>query len=153
MGRTGGVPARDTDTFLGNLFHPTMARDTSAAAVGSKIGLARSAGRMLSALTPWPSRATHDTAVAKQVAERLYTPVSRAPEVGPIPSGALSPQWQGLRINPMRDALVSGAGGTQGVDTFDNLKPVPEWLYRNTVSPVGEYLKSKFYPSDEIIGN
>ena len=153
MGRTGGVPARDTDTFLGNLFHPTMARDTSAAAVGSKIGLARSAGRMLSALTPWPSRATHDTAVAKQVAERLYTPVSRAPEVGPIPSGSLSPQWQGLRINPMRDALVSGAGGTQGVDTFDNLKPVPEWLYRNTVSPAGEYLKSKLYPSDEIIGN
>ena len=108
---------------------------------------------MLTALTPGPSRATQDMAVAKNVAERLYTPVSRAPEVGPIPSGALSPQWQGLRINSMRDALVSGAGGTQGVDTFENLKPVPEWLYRNTVSPVGEYLKSKFYKPDEIIGN
>ena len=153
MGRTGGVPARDTDTLLGNLLEPGMFRDVAAGAVGSRIGLARGAGRMLSALTPGPSRATQDMAVAKNVAERLYTPVSRAPEVGPIPSGALSPQWQGLRINPMRDALVSGAGGTQGVDTFDNLKPVPEWLYRNTVSPAGEYLKSKLYPSDEIIGN
>ena len=153
MGRTGGVPGRDTETLLGSLTDTGMFRDIAAAGAGSRYGLARMGGRMLTALTPGPSRATQDMAVAKNVAERLYTPVSRAPEVGPIPSGALSPQWQGLRINSMRDALVSGAGGTQGVDTFENLKPVPEWLYRNTVSPVGEYLKSKFYKPDEIIGN
>jgi hypothetical protein len=108
---------------------------------------------MLSALTPGPSIDTKDIAVAKNIAERLYAPVSRAPEVGPIPSGALEPQWQGLRINSMRDALVSGAGGTQGVDAYDNLAPLPNWLYKNTVSPAGEYLKSKFYKPDEIIGN
>ena len=153
MARTGTVPGRDTETLLGSLTDTGMFRDIAAAGAGSRYGLARMGGRMLTALTPGPSRATQDMAVAKNVAERLYTPVSRAPEVGPIPSGALSPQWQGLRINSMRDALVSGAGGTQGVDTFENLKPVPEWLYRNTVSPVGEYLKSKFYKPDEIIGN
>ena len=111
----------------------------------------RALGRAGSSLTPGPSAATRDMAVAKNVAERLYTPVPRAPEVGPIPSGSLSPQWQGLRINPMRDALVSGAGGTQGVDTYGNLEAAPDWLYRNTVSPVGEYLKSRFYKPDEII--
>ena len=148
MARTGRVPAQDTDTLLGNLLEPGMVRDVAAGLVGSRTGLARGAGRMLSALTPGP-----DMAVAKNIAERLYAPVSRAPEVGPIPSGALEPQWQGLRINSMRDALVSGAGGTQGVDAYDNLAPLPNWLYKNTVSPAGEYLKSKFYKPDEIIGN
>ena len=80
-------------------------------------------------------------------------PVSRAPEVGPIPSGALESQWQGLRTNLIRDAIVSGAGGPQGVDTYDNVAPLPDWLYKNTVSPVGEYLKSKFYQPDETLGN
>ena len=148
MARTGRVPAQDTDTLLGNLLEPGMVRDVAAGLVGSRTGLARGAGRMLSALTPGP-----DMAVAKNIAERLYAPVSRAPEVGPIPSGALEPQWQGLRKNSMRDALVSGAGGTQGVDAYDNLAPLPNWLYKNTVSPAGEYLKSKFYKPDEIIGN
>lgn len=153
MARTGTVPGRDTETLLGSLTDTGMFRDIAAAGAGSRYGVARMGGRMLSALTPGPSRATRDMAVAKNVAERLYTPVSRAPEVGPIPSGSLSPQWQGLRINPMRDALVSGAGGTQGVDTYGNLEAAPDWLYRNTVSPAGEYLKSKFYKPDETIGN
>jgi hypothetical protein len=154
MARTGGVPARDTEEVLGSLlFDPAVLRDAASTAVGSKVGAARSVARMLSALTSGPSIDTKDIAVAKNIAERLYAPVSRPPEVGPIPSGALEPQWQGLRINSMRDALVSGAGGTQGVDAYDNLAPFPNWLYKNTVSPVGKYLKSKFYQPDETIGN
>tara|TARA_R110002020_G_scaffold444968_1_gene656674 strand:+ start:1831 stop:4074 length:2244 start_codon:yes stop_codon:yes gene_type:complete len=133
MSRTGTVPGQDANTLLSNLADTGMARDAAAAGAGSRYGLARMGSRMLSALTPdlGPSRATQDMAVAKNVAERLYTPVFRAPEVGPMPRSSLLPQAQGFRKpNPMYDALLSGASGTQGVDTYDNLGVVPNWLYR-----------------------